>query len=104
MQQLRRIIDVKVLTSRELHKEVLELVKQTSNELKDHQFIFQILVENSKIFLEKRRFNKIINTYAVTKLPFVLISEDDKDIAAVYSEEMPITVERILEKLNDTIN
>lgn len=54
--------------------------------------------KSSKKFQIKRRANKIINSYAVTKLPFVLISTDDKEVAAVYSEEGDITLDRILNK------
>jgi hypothetical protein len=43
---------------------------------------------------------RIMNDYAVSELPFVLISHGDgEEYAAVYSEEGPITLERINEKV-----
>ena len=55
---------------------------------------------DSKLTSDKRKVNKIINEYAVTQLPFVLLHEDDKEpFAAIYSEEGPITVDRITAKL-----
>jgi hypothetical protein len=55
-------------------------------------------------FIAKRDANKIVNDYAVTKLPFVLLvddslPEDKQEFAAVYSEEGPITIDRINAKL-----
>lgn len=54
---------------------------------------------DTKAFIPKRTANKIANDYAVTQLPFVLITEGDNEYAAVYSEEGPITIERINNKL-----
>lgn len=59
---------------------------------------------NSKGFIAKRDAQKIVNDYAVTKLPFVLLVDDslpegEQEYAAVYSEEGPITIERINAKL-----
>jgi hypothetical protein len=55
-------------------------------------------------FHSKRSANKILNDYAVTQLPFVLLIDSElpegrQEYAAVYSEEGPITIERINEKL-----
>lgn len=60
-----------------------------------------------KKFIPKRTANKLKDDYAVTKLPFVLLAEEDElgdneigfPYAAVYSEEGPITIERIKNKL-----
>lgn len=55
-------------------------------------------------FTSKRAANKIVNDYAVTRLPFALLidselPEDQQEYAAVYSEESPITIERIQQKI-----
>lgn len=47
----------------------------------------------------QRYARRIIGEYAVTELPFMLLLEDDEVYAALYSEEGPITIERINEKL-----
>lgn len=70
----------------------------------DAKFIISKLLVNSKDFKTNRRAKQIINQYAVTKLPFILISENKIGKTAVYSEEMPITIERIITKINEEIN
>lgn len=55
-------------------------------------------------FQSKQEATRVVNAYAVTQLPFVLLiddtlPEDKQEYAAVYSEEGPITIDRIKEKL-----
>lgn len=43
---------------------------------------------------------RIMREYAVTQLPFAIISDEDgQEYATVYSEEGPITLDRINEKI-----
>lgn len=65
---------------------------------------FELKNVDSKHFYTARDAKKVMNDYAVTKLPFVLLiddslPEDRQEYAAVYSEDGPITIERINEKL-----
>lgn len=65
---------------------------------------WHILNMDSSDFKTRRQASRIVNEYAVTQLPFILLFEDQRDeegYAAVYSEDRPITIERIQEKIND---
>jgi hypothetical protein len=58
----------------------------------------------SNVYKAKRYANKIVNAYAVTELPFVLLiddelPEDKQEYAAIYSEEAPLSIERIKAKI-----
>lgn len=57
---------------------------------------------DSAMYIEDhtRQAKKIMNDYAVSILPFVLIKNENGDaIGAVYSEEGPVTLDRIIEKV-----
>ncbi len=57
---------------------------------------------DTTVFKARRYANKVVNDYSVTELPFVLFVDDDgKEYAALYSEEAPLTMDRIMSKLND---
>lgn len=47
----------------------------------------------------RRTAQRIVNNYAVSQFPFILLVDGDEEYAAIYSEEGPITVERINEKI-----
>jgi hypothetical protein len=60
----------------------------------------QFLNVNSKHFHTARDAKKLMSDYAVTELPFALfIDENGDEYAACYSEEGPITLDRINAKL-----
>lgn len=56
-------------------------------------------VESSD-FKSRRGGRKIASDYAVSEFPFLLlVDEDGQEFAALYSEDGPITAERINDKL-----
>ena len=65
---------------------------------------FEVWHADVKSSKSKRESRRVISKYAVTKLPFVLLIDDElpkdeQEYAAVYSESGPITIDRINEKL-----
>ena len=94
---------IHIVTNKETKSECDKLVADISKK-KELRVFIEILNANSTNFLTKREDGSVINKYAVTKLPFVLLTdndlpEDKQEYAAVYSEEGPITIDRINAKL-----
>ena len=94
---------IHIVTNKETKSECDKLVADISKK-KELRVFIEILNANSTNFLTKREAGSVINKYAVTKLPFVLLTdndlpEDKQEYAAVYSEEGPITIDRINAKL-----
>lgn len=92
------------VSDKEVRRSMVDpLSVEVMKELKG-QATFAIVSVDQGTFTAKRTANKIVNDYAVTQLPFVLLTdgerpEGEQEYAAVYSEEGPITVERIKAKL-----
>lgn len=85
-------------------KETAGICVELIQAMNDGKFIKDVSVfpnsVDSKKFIHARRANKFVNDYAVTQLPFVLLVDEKlNEYAAVYSEETPITIDRINEKL-----
>lgn len=56
----------------------------------------------STAFTERRKGKSILSTYATTNIPFLLfVDEEGKEYAALYQEEGPATLEKVLNKLNN---
>lgn len=89
---------VKIITDRENLRQADELMVELIKARHD-----QVAYSRDTVDCSDRksclRAKKIVNEYAVTKLPFVVISDEDGEYAAVYSEEGPITPERVNAKL-----
>lgn len=89
---------IKIITDKENLREADELMVRLMRDHQEHVGYSRDTVDCSNR-KSSQTAKKIINDYAVSKLPFVLISDDDSGYAAVYSEEGPITPERVNAKL-----
>lgn len=93
---------MKIVVDNECRKETFEMLFGTPEECMD-PYPFDLLWQKEEVlnvdhrgFIAARDANKIVHDYAVTKLPFILLCDlEDKPYAALYSEEGPITIERI---------
>ena len=93
---------IKFISNKEVRPYVDRLMMH-SKKFKE-QLFFELLSVDCKDFITRRDATTTMHKYAVTKLPFVLLiddslPEDKQEYAAVYSEEGPITVDRINAKL-----
>jgi hypothetical protein len=91
-----------IVSNKEVRSQVDKLLVKPSK-ITGQTFI-EIASVDCPDFNTRREANAVMNKYAVTKLPFVLLidrdlPEDKQEYAAVYSEEGPITVDRINTKL-----
>jgi len=77
-----------------------DLAQSLENTLGDFPSVEVASIDRGS-FASKRSAKKIANDYAVTMYPFVVLKDNEEVTGAVYSEEGPVTVERILNKLND---
>lgn len=95
---------IKIVVNNEISAEVKKIVTYSEDSKYAEDTFANLNIEfynvNSTDFTHHRKANKIVNDYAVTKLPFVLLCDGDKEYAAVYSEDKDVTIERIIEKLN----
>ena len=98
---------IKFISNKEVRQEVdvlmVNFFKPLNKGFNKNMFT-ELLSTDSKDFITRRDATTIMHKYAVTKLPFVLIlddelPEDKQEYAAVYSEEDPITVDRINNKI-----
>lgn len=90
---------IKIVVDNQTLNEGFKLVTREDGVTLFPDFKVELHNVDHKGFIAKRNANKIVNDYAVTKLPFVLLCDGDKEYAAVYSETGDITQERINEKL-----
>lgn len=97
-----KVIDI--IYDNESSPDVDELVNRIHQEVPEGVAMVMTANKDSRERSSSRRANNVIHTYAVTQLPFVVLSDYDREdgdrvYAALYSEEGPITIERIQEKL-----
>lgn len=99
---MRRIVKtLKLLVDHDSFTEAMDFMhNETQTEDFSEPLNWEIYNVDSNVYKTKRAARKMVNDYAVTAFPFVLIlDEDDEAYAAIYSEDAPITIERINEKL-----
>lgn len=92
---------MKIVINNECVRDTLIRLFDFAEEVPNLAYNWQIQICNvdNTAFIPQRNAQKIMNDYAVTQLPFVLLcDEEDKAYSAVYSEEGPITIERINQK------